>query len=62
MLLELLAVIMCALSILIILNEVKDAIKWALDLDEPSVIVARYPCAVKKYTEADLKEFGPLVQ
>ena len=44
------------------LNEVRDAIKWALELDEPSVIVARYPCAVKKYTEADLKEFGPLTQ
>ncbi|MGI6143213.1 MAG: indolepyruvate ferredoxin oxidoreductase subunit alpha [bacterium] len=42
------------------LNEVKDTIKWALDLDEPSVIITRYPCAMKKYSDADLKEFGPL--
>ena len=39
------------------LDEVKSAIKWAVDLDEASVIITRYPCALKKFTKADLEEF-----
>lgn len=42
------------------LTEVKDTLKWAMDLDEPSVIITRYPCALKKYSEQDVNEFGPL--
>jgi len=42
------------------LKEVRETLKWALELDEPSVIITRYPCALKKYSEQDLKEFGPL--
>lgn len=36
------------------------ALDWAFDLNEPCVIISRYPCALKKYTEEDLAEFGPL--
>lgn len=42
------------------LKEVKETLKWALDLDEPSVIIARYPCVLKKYSEKDIEEFGAL--
>lgn len=41
------------------LSEVKDAIEWALSLDETSVIITRYPCVMKKYSDSDIKEFGP---
>lgn len=40
------------------LKEVRDTLRWALSLDEPSVIITRYPCALKKYTDADKEEFG----
>lgn len=35
-----------------------DAVNDALDLDEPSVIVTRWPCALKKLTEEDRNEFS----
>lgn len=44
------------------LTEVKETMKWALSLDEPSVIITRYPCALKKYSGADIDEFGPLTR
>lgn len=40
--------------------QMKDVLNWAYDLDEPSVIISRYPCALKKYTKEDLEEFGPI--
>lgn len=40
------------------LKELKDTFDWALAIDEPSVIIARWPCVLKKYTEDDKKEFG----
>lgn len=40
--------------------ETKEAMDWAFALDEPSVIISRYPCALKKYSEHDLNEFGPI--
>ncbi len=40
------------------LEEVKSALQWAMELDEPSVIISRYPCVLKKYSEADIAEFG----
>lgn len=40
------------------LNEMKEALDWALKLDEPSVIITRWPCALKKHSESDKKEFG----
>jgi indolepyruvate ferredoxin oxidoreductase alpha subunit len=40
------------------LDEVNEALDWALDLDEPSVIITRWPCVLKKLTDADVEEFG----
>lgn len=40
------------------LAEVRDALNWALGLDEPSVIITRWPCVLKKQSQQDRKEFG----
>lgn len=40
------------------LDEMGDALDWALELEEPSVIITRWPCALKKHSEKDNKEFG----
>lgn len=40
------------------LDEVKDALDWAIGLDEASVIITRWPCALKKFSQADIEEFG----
>ncbi|MDR2893525.1 MAG: indolepyruvate ferredoxin oxidoreductase subunit alpha [Deltaproteobacteria bacterium] len=42
------------------LKAVKEAMDWALALDEPSVIITRWPCVLKKFSEADKQEFGAL--
>lgn len=42
------------------LKETEKAVNDALALDEPSVIITRWPCVLKKYSEEDIKEFGPL--
>ncbi len=39
------------------LSEVKDALDWALGMQEPSVIITRWPCALKKQTALDKEEF-----
>ena len=39
------------------LAEVKQALDWALGLQEPSVIITRWPCALKKQTAIDQEEF-----
>ncbi|MEN6531679.1 MAG: indolepyruvate ferredoxin oxidoreductase subunit alpha [Anaerolineaceae bacterium] len=39
------------------LAEVKQALDWALGLQEPSVIITRWPCALKKQTALDKEEF-----
>jgi len=39
------------------LTEVKEALDWALALPEPSVIITRWPCALKKQTALDKEEF-----
>ena len=39
------------------LEEVKDALDWAYALDEPSVIITRYPCVLKKFSNQDKEEF-----
>ncbi|MEG1595268.1 MAG: indolepyruvate ferredoxin oxidoreductase subunit alpha [Lachnospiraceae bacterium] len=38
-----------------LLNETLD---WALELEEPSVIISRWPCALKKQSQKDKEEFG----
>lgn len=44
------------------LKLVKDTLDWALSLDEPSVIITRWPCVLKKLTESDKKEFTNVFQ
>lgn len=40
------------------LKEMKAALDWALELDEPSVIITRWPCVLKRLSAEDKKEFG----
>jgi len=40
------------------LKEVKEALDWAIALAEPSVIITRWPCVLKKHSEKDRIEFG----
>lgn len=40
------------------LDELNEAFDWAYKLDEPSVIISRWPCALKKLSEYDVEEFG----
>ena len=42
------------------LDEVDKALEDAFEYDGPSVIITRWPCALKKYSQQDLTEFGPL--
>ncbi|MBE6039095.1 MAG: indolepyruvate ferredoxin oxidoreductase subunit alpha [Anaerofustis stercorihominis] len=42
------------------LTQVEDALSWAMELDGPSVIIARYPCALKRFSQADKAEFGDM--
>lgn len=39
------------------LAEVKKTLDWALGLNEASVIITRWPCVLKKFSELDKKEF-----
>lgn len=39
------------------LKEVNETFDWALDLDEPSVIITRWPCVLKKFSNEDKEEF-----
>ena len=39
------------------LKLVKETFDWALQLDEPSVIITRWPCALKKLSQQDQDEF-----
>lgn len=41
-------------------KDMKEAMDWAFEQTEPCVIISRYPCALKKYSEQDLEEFGPI--
>lgn len=43
------------------LAEVSEALDWALALDEPSVIIARWPCVLKKQSQDDQAEFGKYI-
>lgn len=40
------------------LKESKEALAWAMELDEPSVIITRWPCVLKKLSSEDKEEFG----
>lgn len=39
------------------LKQVKYTLNWALSLDEPSVIITRWPCVLKQFTDKDKAEF-----
>ncbi|WP_296647528.1 indolepyruvate ferredoxin oxidoreductase subunit alpha [Romboutsia sp. 13368] len=40
------------------LSQVKESLDWAFDLDEPSVIITRWPCVLKKFSDKDIAEFN----
>lgn len=40
------------------LSQVKESLDWAFELEEPSVIIARWPCALKKFSKQDIEEFN----
>ena len=40
------------------LTEVKNALDHALSIDEPSVIITRWPCILKKFSPEDKEEFN----
>jgi len=40
------------------LNAVKNAFNWAFSLEEPSVIITRWPCVLKKFSKQDKEEFS----
>ena len=42
------------------LAEVDEALDAFMDLSEPSVIITRWPCVLKKFSQADLEEFPGL--
>ncbi len=39
------------------LKQVKEALDWALALDEPSVIITKWPCVLKKFSDKDKSDF-----
>lgn len=39
------------------LKQVKEALDWALGLDEPSVIITKWPCVLKKFSDKDKSDF-----
>lgn len=39
------------------LTAVRDALKWGASLGKPSVIITRYPCALKRFSKEDKEEF-----
>jgi len=40
------------------LKEVNDALDWAFENEEASVIITRWPCALKKFSKEDIEEFN----
>lgn len=40
------------------LEAVNEVLDWAFDLDEASVIITRWPCALKKFSPQDIEEFN----
>ena len=39
------------------LEETKEAVKAAIAKDEPTVVITRWPCALKKFSQQDIDEF-----
>lgn len=38
------------------LEATKEALEWGASLDEPSVVITRWPCALKRFSQADKEE------
>ena len=45
-----------------ILKDVKSALDWALTLDEPSVIITKWPCVLKKFSKEDKEQYKDAFQ
>ena len=41
----------------LVLSEVDEALDECLEKDEPTVIITRWPCVLKKFSNQDIKEF-----
>jgi indolepyruvate ferredoxin oxidoreductase alpha subunit len=41
-----------------VLQELNDAFDWALALNEPAVIITRWPCVLKRLSGDEQQEFG----
>jgi len=39
------------------LKETKEALQWGLDCEEASVVITRWPCALKQFSKEDKEEF-----
>ncbi len=55
----------CGIKNVVVINPndlaaVKKSLDWALSLNEPSVIITRWPCVLKKFSQEDKEEFKPL--
>ena len=44
------------------LSDVKEAFDWAFALDEPSVIITKWPCVLKKFSDEDKIDFADAFQ
>jgi len=44
------------------IEEVKETLDWALELNEPSVIITRWPCVLKKLSNGDKEEFEKIFE
>ncbi|MCH3916838.1 MAG: indolepyruvate ferredoxin oxidoreductase subunit alpha [Spirochaetia bacterium] len=44
------------------LGDCRKALQWGLGFDEPALIITKYPCALKKFSEIDKQEFGSSVK
>jgi indolepyruvate ferredoxin oxidoreductase alpha subunit len=42
------------------LTLVKNTIDWGLSQNEPTVIITRWPCVLKRFSKEDIAEFNPL--
>lgn len=40
------------------LKDMKEALAWGMGFEEPAVLITRWPCVLKKLSQADKEEFG----
>ena len=44
------------------LSDVKEALDWAFALDEPSAIITKWPCVLKKFSDEDKADYAGAFQ